>query len=202
MNTPPPPPDAPLPLPIPEQPNPPPRPSMADSSVIDAAVRALLPAVLGWLETDVPKEPDKREAFESEVIDDLKKAWDSDAYNMAKNLDDHCGWVGCNAELVEAVEAALHHLYDAHKAAVKEWVAANGIRPRVKVGDIVVTPHGTGDITAIREDTAEYIVMTEEHAARWGRQSRCGVVVAFEQCHQYQAGRIRDSVGEFAHNGS
>jgi hypothetical protein len=146
--------DTPLPLDYPEQPNPPPRPTMRDDRVRRAAAEDILPDIIQWAG------PGWREEEREKIINDLM-AVDHlfDGYESARGLED-LGWSSCDAELVETLDGGW--LWMAHRNAVKEWVAANGIRPRLSPGQAVIIPrYGAGAIVAINAEEATYAVQTE-----------------------------------------
>ncbi|MCB2191710.1 MAG: hypothetical protein KQI62_09095 [Deltaproteobacteria bacterium] len=86
-----------------------------------------------------------------------------DGYQMARALDDEFAClIDPDRDLVEALDNASHELYMAHKAAVRAWVAEQGIRPKLALGDKVrVTLEGTtweGIIGEVDPELAEYVV--------------------------------------------
>ena len=86
-----------------------------------------------------------------------------DGYQMAQALDaDPMFLIDPDRDLVEALDNASHELYMAHKAVVRAWVAEQGIRPKLALGDKVrVTLEGTtweGIIGKVDPELAEYVV--------------------------------------------
>lgn len=141
-----------------EQPNPPPRPSLGLETLYHEAARELLPEVMGWL-TRYGDRHDKEV-----VLDDLAEAMENcderDGYHIARYLE-YKGWA-CDFELCEILDQAYHIVDMAHDNLVRAWVKASGITPKLKIGDIVSTPHvGTGAIVGIDHEMARYIVATD-----------------------------------------
>ncbi|HET6346655.1 MAG TPA: hypothetical protein VFH51_17105, partial [Myxococcota bacterium] len=137
-----------------------------------------------------PSEEEKKEV-EEQLEECLAEAWgDFDGYKLAKWLDDKYHWE-CDAPLVEVLEGASSCVHIAHREAVKAWVEANGITPKLAIGQTVSIIIGrqqkeTGQIVAISTESAEYTVKTREFLQRNPDQANVkgavGVVVPFEQC--------------------
>jgi len=169
--------DVPLPLAYPEQPNPPARPTDRDANVRLAAVNLALPEIIEWLGKDFDHNPDR----DAVICDLLVVLGEHDGYRAARRLESECGWVGADENLVDILAGLSSTLMAAEHAAVKVWAEANGIRPRLSIGDTIETPHGIGTIVRIDEDQASYVVETEEHQRKYG-PGRGGVIVAYEKC--------------------
>lgn len=167
--------DAALPLGYVEQPNPPPRPSLRNPAVRRAAAEDLLPDIVDWMGKDW------RESGREEVIADLMTiVGESDGYRAARNLELRHWEV--NAALVELLDDDLG--YKAVRDATLAWVAANGITPRLAIGQTVKTPWGTGPIVSVYPDEATYTVRTDQFLEKTPGQAgkNSGYVVPFEKC--------------------
>ena len=86
-----------------------------------------------------------------------------DGYQMARALDDEFAClIDPDRDLVEELDNASHELYTALKAAVRAWVAEQGIKPKLAQGDkVMVTLEGTtwdGIIGKVDPKVAEYVV--------------------------------------------
>jgi hypothetical protein len=142
-----------LPYEWPEQPNPPPRPALHSSEVVFRASRRAAGEIIKewWGEAS--------KADRNHIVDALCQAFSrsiqQDGYAMACYLDRQFLW-DPDANLVDILDRG--HLYDAHNAAVREWVAANGITPKFAVGNEVSCRHGNGVIVSIYTVSGEYVV--------------------------------------------
>ena len=151
------------------------RPKRNSKEVLEEAAKRLLPRVMEWLSRDGGQSVDA-----DEVREQLAKAirYDDDGYQIAKELD-NAGWFEIDADLVEILDAASHHKWEAHAALVKAWVAESSIATPLAIGAKVKTPKGDGVIADVNLDTAQYVVQTAERA--WsGAQS--GWVFSVEEC--------------------
>lgn len=164
--------DAALPLVYPEQPNPPPRPTDREENVRLAAVAMILPGIMEWLDDD--------KAVEAEIVADLLAVMgEHDGYRVCRELE-HLHWRP-NEELVDIMAGLSSVLRTAEMAAVKLWAEANGIRPRLSIGDVVETPHGGGTILRIAEESACYVVETPAHVKQYGTGTT-GYLIPYEKC--------------------
>jgi hypothetical protein len=133
------------------------RPSRYDAEVIEAAINDIIPAIEEWASgEDV-----------SDAAEILRKAipYDgTDSYRLAKAFD-RAGW-DVDSGLLDALESADVAVYSACDAAVRKWIAREGIGPRIGVGAPVVFPsgadHGThGEIIGIDRERGTYTVFAE-----------------------------------------
>ncbi len=167
-----------LPLEYPAQPNPPPRPTCKDDRIRLAAVNSIVDEVIDWLGDDW-----KGNSNRDELIADLLLVINErDGYRAARELETRRGWIGADENLVEILAGLPSALMNATDAAVREWVKANGIRPKLNVGDVVGTPDGSGPIMLIEPGRGIYAVQTESYRQRWGERGRFGTHYAYEQC--------------------
>jgi hypothetical protein len=148
-----------------------PRPGCRDGIVVEAAARAVLPEVMDWLKPD--------DSPEDEVLGDIKDAicGGGDGYEMTKYLEDRKHW-DCDSEMVGILDGV--DLWSPHDRLVKQWVAANRIRPALGEGASVAhRRHGAGRIVGIREDTAEYTVLFSKDAGKVAG-GHIGTIIPFE----------------------
>lgn len=158
------------------------RPTLFDESVIQAVAVAMAPKIIQW-------DPDGS-YDQTELVADLVKAfgdaYDWDAYKIARALDD-AGWE-VDASLVDLLDAAASHAYQARDIAIREWIKANGVRPAFKVGDMVQTKRRTngfeGEITRIDEDMGRYLVFSEARGHVRQGQGTHGTYMDFEDAEE------------------
>lgn len=144
-----------------------PRPTRHHKQVQKLAAERLLPNVLRWLRSAC--EQDITDKSKADVLRDLIENFDDEGYRFAHNLD-RAGW-SPDADLVEILSGAS--TWHCEKKCVQEWMKANGIAPKLAVGDKVVIPakwakdrgHETagnciGEITKV-DDDGRYIVLIE-----------------------------------------
>jgi len=131
-----------------------PRPTRRSPEVLRAAAEAMAPEVAQWCEEPVSEE----------IISGLEKAlrYDQDGYELAQALERAWG-ISPDAELVEILDSAWSHLWDAERKAVCDWVKANGISLDLDLETMVETPGGVGPIRARNEAEATYTVFLEDH---------------------------------------
>lgn len=144
------------------------RPKRYDRAIISKAAASVAKQCVEWA-----GEGDPEDWIENLV--DGSHHW-GDGYDLAKYLDDQCFVMGVNAELVEILDNAGLDLSEAHREAVKAWVASIGFTPFFSVGDFVTCRHGTGPVREIFHETAEYVVSTTNRD--WGNGG--GYVIAAE----------------------
>jgi hypothetical protein len=127
------------------------RPKHNDPAVIEEAVARVAPEVLLWMSPTTTTLP--------EVIEDLTEAirecWSGDAYTIARNLEERHHWT-CDRELVEVLDNL--DTYGVHREMVEAWVKAVQPKAGKRVGHMVSTKHGDGEITSIDQQTAQYLV--------------------------------------------
>ena len=142
------------------------RPSRRSPDVQRPACGEILHDVLTWLQ------PDRAEP--EEVLEDLVKAADEDAYQFARNLE-HRGWYP-DANLVEVLGG--YDTWRVHDRAVKDWVFRHGIVSPFNVGDLVRWRGRELRVNELRPLTAEIVaqpveptdaeVLSHRHAQSWG----------------------------------
>lgn len=177
--------EQPLPLSYPTQPNPPPRPKRNHPAIVTAALLSLAKEVVEWLADEF----DPTEQSVESIAEDLRKAvqysFDLNGFEIGKNLERYAYWSGVDAELVEILDGFSSYLWHERDEAVKAWVAANVIVPPFPIGTKAETPHGTGTLTSIHADTAQYVLQTPEWAKENPGQLKyptSGILVPFEDC--------------------
>lgn len=156
------------------------RPSHYDERVNQAVAEGALPHVLRWLKSqgdgDLPE--DERQ----DILEQLVVAFDlhDDGYEVAKVLDDRFMWQ-VNSELVDVLDSALGTRYRAHDKVVEEWGLQHGLAPKYSVGQRVAfqslhVPRGrlTGEVTVVREKTAQYVVFCEAMGHVREHDGKCG----------------------------
>jgi hypothetical protein len=129
-----------------------PRPRQSDPRVIEAAAKALAPAVVCWLGDD--SDPD-------DIAADIAKAarYHSDGYELAKELE-RDGY-DPDAELVDILGGL--DTYRPHQAMLKQWVQANAIAPQFAAGDrVVCSRNGAGTVVEVQAETAQYVVRLDD----------------------------------------
>ena len=88
-----------------------------------------------------------------------------DGYELAKDLERE--GFDPDAQMVAELDGFGFEVSSAHSRAVKDWVKLVGFEPLYEVGDTGLGPRilddkgGSGKITEIRHDTAEYLVKTD-----------------------------------------
>ena len=135
-----------------------PKPTRSTSEVIDRAIKKLLPKLVRWIKANGEGGDETNEQLQADVKKALR--YDHDGYALARNLDS-AGW-SPDAELVEILDDYSSMIHNAVDQCVKEWVEANGIKPKLAIGTKVALPEswckshfkwlggqGIGEITAI-----------------------------------------------------
>jgi hypothetical protein len=175
-----------------EQPNPPPRPSRTAETIYCDVARKLLPEVMDWLKQDGSRHDEAR------VLDDLAEAIENcderDGYHIARYLE-RKGWA-CDFELCEMLDRADYLVYLEHENLVRAWVKASGITPKLKIGDVVSTPHvGVGPIVGINPELAQYIVATDKFLAELPDQAGkgTGYLIPFEDVKLMEEANAADA---------
>jgi hypothetical protein len=166
------------------------RPGLYCKEMITAVAEEIFPKVLEWLGDEAPL-PDDTEELEH-VKEQVTAAIDRglyEGYESAHYLDSHYCW-SVDADLVDVFEEASWVAYHKHDEMVEQWVTRNRIIPMLKVGDQVVFTsqfkEHRGEITEVREKTAQYTIFSEElgHVRKGGPASqgiqRTGTIIAYE----------------------
>lgn len=150
-----------LPLGYAEQPNPPNRPRPSEERFCKLAAHDISGHIVSWL-----SECEDLATVDDDLIDQLTEAikFSSDGFRRAKYLCDSYLWEG-DTKLVEILDSASTFRH--HRAAVEEWVVSNRITPKRGLYSVVRYRGEVGTITAIKRETAEYIVQTDV----WLRQN-------------------------------
>ena len=120
------------------------RPTRRDPAIRAAAIDAILPEVIEWLDGEGA----------ADARDDLIACLDEDGYAFAKALENRCYW-DPDAELVEILGGL--NLYAALRAAEKAWVEEHGITVPIAVGDRVMLRGQEAVIVKIEAETAHVI---------------------------------------------
>lgn len=162
------------------------RPSHYDERIDLEVAGALLPKVLRWLKArgeDEPTEEDRQD-----ILEQLANAcrFHDDGYEVAKQLDDRHMWES-DSELVDLLDEVAFARIRAHEKAVEAWVQQHGVAPKYSVGQRVAFKRQrwdkekvTGEVTAVREKTAQYLVFCESLGHVREGCGTHGTYVAFE----------------------
>ena len=161
------------------------RPTEYDEDVETMAVDSLLPEVLRWLNEKQDGDGSVREQL-TEYIHE------SDGYDFTRALDRYYGW-DPNAELVEILDGASWALRSAVNVQTEKWIAAYGVTPALKIGDLVTykgkpceiiridDKHGTYTLFSSTEGHVREGVGTHGHIVNWelidGRINMRGLTV-------------------------
>ena len=166
-----------LPLGYAVQQNPPRRPNEHDHAIKVAAVEAIMPEIIEWLGDDW-----REHQREGTMTDLLSVVHESDGYRAASALEKSNGWTP-DEQLVDILGSLFSHLFSARDAAVKRWVEANRVEPKLNVGTPVQVPTneiGEGVITKVEPLIGCYLVMTDELRLR--EPKSLGYLIAYERC--------------------
>ena len=145
-----------------------PRPTERHPEIVRAACEEILPGVMDWLGSG---------HAEADVLGDLVRSADPDAFRFARNLETDHGWDG-DYDLVEVLDC--YSAYRARTEAVKTWVRHHRIEVPFAPGDRV-TAHGEAcEVAEIRSETAE-IVARPVHDATGRFANGGGYIVAAEK---------------------
>jgi hypothetical protein len=132
------------------------RPNERHPEVIRQVVERLRPVLADFLEEEDPDLDD--------LADTLKSNWDWNGYNLAKHLDNYCGW-GADADLVEILSSAEGYGSIIVGQLTEEWVQKYGIRPAYSVGDRVACDISlrpkTGVIVKVYANLAKYVIQED-----------------------------------------
>lgn len=111
-----------------------------------------------------------------------------DGYQLAKRLEDECGWFRVDFDIAETLDSAGGMLLSKVREATKVWVERNAIKPKRKVGDIVgIVQRGinySGEIVRVDEEQADYTVMVPECGHVREGLGTHGFVVHYEDIHE------------------
>jgi len=155
------------------------RPSHWDDRINREVAEAVMPRVLAWLKSQGDDLPEGERAL---VLEQLTHAYDlhDDGYEVAKVLDDRYMWE-VDSELVDILGSVLGTRYRAYDKLVGEWVQQHGVAPKYSVGQRVAfrRPYGardrvTGEVTAVREKTGQYLVFCEAMGHVREDDGKCG----------------------------
>jgi hypothetical protein len=144
---------------------PPPPPAFGKPEIIKALVAHIETAKL-W--PDTPAE---------ESAADIASQWHPgiDGYELAKNLDNHCGWF-IDAEVVDQLDNIDMVIRAAQREARKAWAKAWNIQPPHPVGTKVKSPHAKGVIAGVCDYMGATYLIKEDGCTQEGRH----LLVKFE----------------------
>jgi hypothetical protein len=159
------------------------RPREDDAEIIKSVAERLLPQLKAWHDED-----DGGETLD-EMFSLLKRSTDWDGYALAKDMEG-AGY-SPDADLVDLLSNAEHYRYSVLGSKVREWVIANKIESKLKVGDMVkfssirstkafpIRKKGEqGEIVEVMADRACYVIRNEKVTSP--KSKRGGYVIAFE----------------------
>ncbi len=162
------------------------RPSHYDEKMDLEIARVLLPKVLQWLKSGGGTDPTDEERHD--ILEQLTSAcrFHDDGYEVAKELDNRHMW-DSDSSLVDVLDEIVNLRHRIHEKVVEAWVQQHGVVPQYSVGQRVAFKRQlwdkeaiTGEVTAVREKTAQYLVFCESLGhVRVGLGSH-GTYVAFE----------------------
>jgi hypothetical protein len=108
-------------------------------------------------------------------------------FEIARDLDRYRRINGIDAELVEILDGASHHLWSAHDAAVAAWVASERIEPSRPIGArITVERHGVGTISGHKLEAGCYLFVPDSDGERYAGGG--GIYVPYENAQAIDAG--------------
>lgn len=132
------------------------RPKATSPEIIRAAAERMVDQVSAWF-VEVDGEAPPRETILSDLAREIRLG--RDGYHVAKSME-NMGWYP-DAQLVEILAGSVYAIHSAHEAAVKAWVAANGIVLGIPVGAQVMTtaPYApSGIVGGHMPETAQYVI--------------------------------------------
>lgn len=132
------------------------RPAVRDTEIVRQAAEIVAVKCAQWGNDQPSKWID--------ALIDARSSW-NDGYELARELENST-WITPDRDLVEILDDASHELFEVHRDAVKKWVRIVGFSPAYSVGDVVSCRHGSGPITKIESETAQFIVSTTDRD--WG----------------------------------
>lgn len=155
-----------------------PRPSHNGGAMAKLLATRMLPKVIKWMGPKAgppgPIECEDGVAPHQDLLEALEDAvkFDDDGYEIASSLEGDA-YITPDSELVEILDETGFIRYDIHRTLVSEWVKANNLTPRFKVGDEVRMLDHTatwahakfkglvGEVTEVRAEQMTYTVMYE-----------------------------------------
>lgn len=153
------------------------RPKYHEDETLDRAVEKIIPSVLAWLNDGSTAE---------DIKDDLRDAIDShsDGYDICRALENRHHWA-VNAGLVDVMDGASHCKYMALNEREKEWVVAEGIKPKYGEGDTVSFSYKdevcSGKISRVEADIGKYVVFCPQLGHVETGTGTHGIYVEFEE---------------------
>lgn len=130
------------------------RPKYSDRETLTRAVDKIIPEVLNWLQDGSTAE---------DIREDLLavSSYPDDGYELCRKLDSYHHWQ-VNAQLVEIMDGMSHYKHTALEDREKEWIAAEGIKPKYGVGNTVEFPREdevcSGKVYRVEVDVGKYVV--------------------------------------------
>jgi hypothetical protein len=161
------------------------RPGYRSDDVLEAAARELvqsMPDINGDIESHV--------AAIAKVLKEGSPTFDG--YRLARSLEESYGW-DADMDLAQSLDAASVIVGALVREATARWVAANSIRPKKAIGDMVSVETRnnegrrgtyTGEIVAIDEAHAAYTVMIEALGHVREGTGTHGIIVPYETLHE------------------
>lgn len=159
------------------------RPSRHDIAVIRSACVEMVSPVSRYFRENRHQFPVVCRG-DDDLLNDLIRAFDTDAFRFGRKLEDHCGW-HCDFELIEILNEI--DISGATEKAVREWVSDNKIITSHGVGDTIPVGEISCTVVSVHRDTAELVIQPPGTDEKYGATG--GIVIPIER-----AGNISPSI--------
>jgi len=124
------------------------------------------------------------------IAEAIKDNPGADGYELARKLDDN-GWIEVDFSMCEELDGVFGEMMGIVREKTKEWVGANGIKPKNNLGDLVEITQGgrqyNGEIIQIYADQAEYVVNVPDLGHIKDGLGTHGCIIKFEDMHELSA---------------
>ena len=128
--------------------------------------------------------PDEQDEVLDDVEEALHKCSSFDGYELGEFLDNAFGY-SMDAEAVSILDSAYMIMSKYYRKLVVDWVKESGVKPRLKIGDLVVFKFNQkevhGEIIDVKKETAEYTIYVEAfgHVKQGG--GTLGIIQTWEE---------------------
>ena len=153
------------------------RPRSSDPAIRQVGVAALAKECAAWGGDD--------EAGWAELLGRI--SLHGNGFEIASELDRYHHVSGIDLELVEILDGASHCVWDAERKAVREWVAANNIRPSLALGERITYRRWSGVINGFDEAQGLYYLKPDDEPEKYKQGG--GICVAYEDATPAQSER-------------